>query len=121
MYTFTNKLRNLSIILMVAGFLGLTYGFLSAPNTIEDAQAMVDDTHHGDGHGASHGEATPDSDHTESHADEKIIIIIRLQLTVNKMVKIIVKNMVVITTENIYYTNYKISHGLPFTLRLSFL
>ena len=71
MYTFTNKLRNLSIILMVAGFLGLTYGFLSAPNTIEDAQAMVDDTHHGDGHGASHGEATPDSDHTESHADEK--------------------------------------------------
>ena len=70
MYTFTNKLRNLSIILMVAGFLGLTYGFLTAPNTIKDAQAMVDDTHHGDGHGASNGEATPDSDHTESHADE---------------------------------------------------
>ena len=44
MYTFTNKLRNLSIILMVAGFLGLTYGFLSAPNSIEDAQAMVDTT-----------------------------------------------------------------------------
>ena len=71
MYTFTNKLRNLSIILMVAGFLGLTYGFLTAPNTIKEAQAMVDDTHHGNGHGASHGEATPDSDHTESHADEK--------------------------------------------------
>ena len=70
MYTFTNKLRNLSITLMVAGFLGLTYGFLTAPNTIKEAQAMVDDTHHGDGHGASHGEATPDSDHTESHADE---------------------------------------------------
>ena len=51
MYTFTNKLRNLSIILMVAGFLGLTYGFLTAPNTIKEAQAMVDATHHGNGHG----------------------------------------------------------------------
>ena len=71
MYTFTNKLRNLSIILMVAGFLGLTYGFLTAPNNIKDAQAMVDDTHHGDGHVASHGEATSNSDYIESHADEK--------------------------------------------------
>ena len=71
MYTFTNKLRNLSIILMVAGFLGLTYGFLTAPNNIKDAQAMVDDTHHGDGHVASHGEATSNSDYTESHTDEK--------------------------------------------------
>jgi hypothetical protein len=71
MYTFTNKLRNLSIILMVAGFLGLTYGFLTAPNNIKDAQAMVDDTHHGDGHVASHGEATSNSDYGESHADEK--------------------------------------------------
>ena len=71
MYTFTNKLRNLSIILMIAGFLGLTYGFLTAPKTIKEAQALVDDTHHGDGHGASHVEATRGSDHTKSHTDEK--------------------------------------------------
>ena len=53
MYTFSNKLRNFSIILMLIGFLGLTYGFLTAPNTIEQANAMVDDPHHGDGHGHS--------------------------------------------------------------------
>ena len=42
MYTFTNKLRNLSIILMVAGFLGLTYGFLTAPNTLKEAVKKAD-------------------------------------------------------------------------------
>ena len=65
MYTFTNKLRNFSIILMIIGFLGLTYGFLTAPNTIEQANAMVaDDPHHGDGHGHSSG---ANDDHTEEY------------------------------------------------------
>jgi len=64
MYTFTNKLRNFSIILMVVGFLGLTYGFLTSPDTVEEAQAMVADPHHGDGHGADHGEAH------DAHADD---------------------------------------------------
>ena len=41
MYTFTNKLRNFSITLMVVGFLGLTYGFLTAPETVEEATLMV--------------------------------------------------------------------------------
>ena len=53
MYTFSNKLRNFSIILMLIGFLGLTYGFLTAPNTIEQANAMVEDPHQRDGHGHS--------------------------------------------------------------------
>ena len=63
MYTFTNKLRNFSIILMVVGFLGLTHGFLTSPDTVEEAQAMVADVHH-DGHGADHGEAH------DAHADD---------------------------------------------------
>ena len=41
MYTFPNKLRNLAIAFMVVGFLGLTYGFLTAPATIEESKAMV--------------------------------------------------------------------------------
>ena len=41
MYTFPNKLRNLAIAFMVVGFLGLTYGFLTAPTTIEESKAMV--------------------------------------------------------------------------------
>ena len=74
MYIFTNKLRNLSIILMVAGFLGLTYGFLTAPNTVEEAQAMVDDPHHGDAHADDHGGVAhdnyPQENSTEYHSDE---------------------------------------------------
>jgi len=34
MYTFPNKLRNLAIAFMVIGFLGLAYGFITAPSTI---------------------------------------------------------------------------------------
>ena len=41
MYTFPNKLRNLAIALMVVGFLGLTYGFLNAPSTLEESKSMV--------------------------------------------------------------------------------
>ena len=39
MYTFPNKLRNLAIAFMVIGFLGLAYGFITAPSTIEEAKA----------------------------------------------------------------------------------
>ena len=50
MYTFPNKLRNLAIAFMVIGFLGLAYGFINAPKTIEEAKAMVASSH-GEGHG----------------------------------------------------------------------
>ena len=63
MYTFPNKLRNLSIVFMIVGFLGLTYGFLTSPATIEEAKAMVASSH-GDGHGESHETST------ESHAED---------------------------------------------------
>ncbi|MEJ6775642.1 MAG: quinol:cytochrome C oxidoreductase [Flavobacteriia bacterium] len=68
MYTFPNKLRNLAIAFMVIGFLGLAYGFITAPSTIEDAKAMVASSH-GDGHGESHDAAPADSHGEEtSHA-----------------------------------------------------
>ena len=40
-YNFPNKLRNLAIVFMCLGFLGLTYGFLSAPSSIKESKAMV--------------------------------------------------------------------------------
>ncbi|MBT3542440.1 MAG: quinol:cytochrome C oxidoreductase [Flavobacteriaceae bacterium] len=68
MYTFPNKLRNLAIAFMVIGFLGLAYGFITAPSTIEEAKAMVASSH-GDGHGESHDAAPADSHGEEtSHA-----------------------------------------------------
>jgi len=53
MYTVSNKLKMGAIILMVVGLLGIAYGFLTKPGTIEEAKEMV--ASHGDGHGDSHG------------------------------------------------------------------
>ena len=75
MYTFPNKLRNLAITLMVVGFLGLTYGFLNAPSTLEESKSMVS-ANHGDGHSESgSGDYETISDHqTDSqHDTEKIV------------------------------------------------
>jgi len=65
MYTFPNKLRNLAIAFMVIGFLGLTYGFLSAPATLEESKAIVAASH-SDGHGTSHEEASQDPQETNA-------------------------------------------------------
>ena len=52
-YTFPNKLRNLAFTFMAIGFMGLVYGFLIAPKTVEEAKAIVTASH-GEGHGSSH-------------------------------------------------------------------
>ncbi|WP_424493090.1 quinol:cytochrome C oxidoreductase [Salinimicrobium sp. GXAS 041] len=48
MYTLSSKLKLFSIILMVVGLLGLVYGFIAAPDTIEDVKEMM--ASHGEGH-----------------------------------------------------------------------
>ena len=79
---------------MAVGFLGLTYGFLTAPETVEEATAMVADAHHGEGHG-------------DGHSDTLIMT------TIMKLPPLMEKNMRKITTVNICSTNYKINLGLP--------
>jgi len=70
MYTFPNKLRIFAITLMVVGFLGLTYGFLTAPHSVEEAKAMVADAH-GDGHGNEHSAAPAEAHATiDAHATD---------------------------------------------------
>ena len=61
MYTVSNKLKMGSIILMALGLLGIGFGFMSAPTTIEEAKEMV--ASHSDGHGDSHAA-------TDSHGEE---------------------------------------------------
>ncbi|MEJ1222696.1 quinol:cytochrome C oxidoreductase [Sediminicola sp. 1XM1-17] len=64
MYTFSNRLKIASIILMVVGALGVGVGFLSMPSNVEEAKEMV--AGHGDGHGSAHGEEAmhaTDGDH----------------------------------------------------------
>ena len=54
MYTLSSKLKLTAIICMIVGAIGLIYGFIAAPETVEDVKEMM----------ASHGE------HGEEHAEE---------------------------------------------------
>ena len=59
MYTLSSKLKLVSIIFMVVGLIGLAYGFIAAPSSIEEVKEMV--ASHDDGHGGPITEAhTPE-------------------------------------------------------------
>ena len=73
MYTFTQRLKIITYVLMGLGLIGLTIGFLNAPSTVAEAQAMVADAHggHGRDHGSDHAAAGHHDDHTDAgHADD---------------------------------------------------
>ena len=81
MYTFSNRLKIGSIILMVVGVLGIAIGFISAPGNVEEAKAMI--ASHGDGHGEEaehatvameHGEATEVHDESHSAAHDEHVL-----------------------------------------------
>ncbi len=47
MYTFSNKLKNISFILMLLGVLGIGYGFYTAPKDIKQVETMLaSEAHH---------------------------------------------------------------------------
>jgi len=47
MYTFSKKLKTTALILMTLGLVGIVYGFLSAPKTVEEAEKIVAASHEG--------------------------------------------------------------------------
>lgn len=61
MYTFSSKLKTFSIALMIIGALGVAYGFLSTPSSVEDVKVMMQDSHD------SHGEAASLEVNTDAH------------------------------------------------------
>jgi len=52
MYTFSSKLKTFSFVLMLVGVLGIGYGFLTAPKTIQDVETILASESHE--HGAAH-------------------------------------------------------------------
>ena len=64
MYTFSSKLKTLSIILMVVGILGIGYGFLTAPKNTADVEKILKDEE--SAHGGHH-EAAAGHDAHEAH------------------------------------------------------
>ena len=94
-YSFSKNLKIFSLILMVVGAVALGIGFLSAPTTVEEAKAMVADAH---GHGGHGGHGDQDT-HADDHHD---------------------KNDEAYAHSDSHDAQGG-GHGLPFTLRLSFL
>ena len=69
MYTFSNKLKTFSIVLMILGLVGIAYGFFTTPQTVEQVEQILAESHHG--HEAHDAHAAP-AHHGEdaAHADE---------------------------------------------------
>ncbi|HEY9221367.1 MAG TPA: quinol:cytochrome C oxidoreductase [Lutibacter sp.] len=57
MYTFSSKLKTFSLALMIIGLLGVGYGFLSAPSSVEDVKVLLQEDHN------AHGEVAATADH----------------------------------------------------------
>ena len=74
MYTFSNRLKIGSIVLMLLGIIGLGIGFVSAPSTVEEAKEMVaaHDDGHGGGHEAAASEHAAEVTHDAAH-DEHLL------------------------------------------------
>ncbi|MDV7186925.1 quinol:cytochrome C oxidoreductase [Lutibacter sp. TH_r2] len=70
MYTFSSKLKTVSIALMLIGLLGVAYGFFTTPKTVEDVKVMMVDSH--DSHGeTAHVEAAAHDSHADAtHSDD---------------------------------------------------
>ena len=77
MYTFSSKLRTFSFVLMLVGILGIGYGFLNAPKTIQDVEKILKEeeaAHHQGGHEATavHHDAQTESKGETEHHEEAI-------------------------------------------------
>ena len=68
MYTVTKNIKIFSFTLMAIGFIGLFYGFYTAPHSIEESNAIV--ASYGDhGHSSDHG-SDPDHQNNSNHKKE---------------------------------------------------
>ena len=83
MYTFSNKLKTFSIILMVLGLLGVGYGFMTSHKSLEEVKVMLAEeaSAHGEGHDdaashnmeeGAHDEMTHQEDAEEAHHGEEV-------------------------------------------------
>jgi len=76
MYTFSSKLKTFSFALMIVGLLGVAYGFLTTPNSVEDVKVMLAESHETHGEVATHNnevkatEVHEDMEHSDdTHAE----------------------------------------------------
>ena len=74
MYTFSNKLKTFSFILMILGALGVGYGFMTSHKSFEEVETILaqEEAGHGGGHAeeTTHEAPTETAHVAESHAEE---------------------------------------------------
>ncbi len=97
MYTFSGKLKTVSLVLMIIGALGIGYGFFSAPKTTEDIEQAMS---HDDG---QHGEST-------ALTQKRHLMELKAMMKVTALMKHK-------ATWNTYCTKVKIVHGQHFSLQ----
>lgn len=70
MYTFSSKLKTVSIVLMLVGAIGIGIGFFTAPKTTQDVETILkaEEGHHGGGHHEATSSETKASQHEGNHA-----------------------------------------------------
>jgi hypothetical protein len=69
MYTVTKNIKILSFTLMTIGFIGLFYGFYTAPHSIEESNAIV--ASYGDhGHSSDHQDSSIQKDNAHSSSND---------------------------------------------------
>jgi hypothetical protein len=68
MYTFSNRLKTFSFVLMAVGLLGIGFGFLTAPKDIQKVEEILAEEAH-EGHGESHALSLLSG---ESHEETKV-------------------------------------------------
>src|SRR5690606_18211565 len=72
MYTVSNKLRIVSIALVIIGLIGVGYGFMTSHKSLDDVKVMLAEeaSHHGGGHEVAHvsdSHAGDDHENAEAH------------------------------------------------------
>ena len=72
MYTFSNKLKTFSFILMILGTLGVGYGFMTSHKSSKEVETLLaEESQHGGGHeaAAAHAAPTHDEHASDAHAE----------------------------------------------------
>lgn len=69
MYTFSNRLKIFSIVLIIVGALGIVYGFMDAPSSTEDVVALMESGHDNHAHEADGHDHAAHAHHDEEHLE----------------------------------------------------
>lgn len=70
MYTFSNKLKTFSFVLMLLGAIGVGYGFFASHLSFDQVETLLaEESHHGGGHGEEATHVAPSHEKANAHGE----------------------------------------------------